>query len=93
MKTWKARPGTVVVPPAPGDESLHVVMQASPDSAKVEWLITRKGALVAGVGDEETLLHSTDPPDVQAKVRLTKDEATGKLKDWFAASAAKDAGK
>ena len=93
MKTWKARPGTVVVPPAPGDESLHVVMQASPDSAKVEWLITRKGALVAGVGDEETLLHSTDPPDVQAKVRLTKDEATGKLKDWFASSAAKDAGK
>ena len=61
-----------------------MVMQASPDSAKVEWLITRKGALVAGVGDEETLLHPSDPPDVQAKVRLSKDEAIAKLKDWFA---------
>ena len=53
-------------------------------AAKVEWLFTRKGALVAGVGDEETLLPPTDAPDVQAKVRLTKDEAIAKLKDWLA---------
>jgi hypothetical protein len=86
MKTLKARPGSVVVPPASGDESLHVVTQANPDAAKVEWLFTRKGALVAAVGDEETLIHPTDAPDVQAKVRVTKDEAIAKLKDWLAGS-------
>jgi hypothetical protein len=84
MKVWKGRPGSSTAA-GPGDESVRVVMQASPDSAKVEWLLTRKGALVAGVGDEETLIHPTDPPDVQAKARLTKDEATAKLKDWLAA--------
>jgi hypothetical protein len=62
------------------------VTQANPDAAKVEWLFTRKGALVAAVGDEETLIHPTDAPDVQAKVRVTKDEAIAKLKDWLAGS-------
>jgi hypothetical protein len=86
MKMLKARPGSIVVPPASGDESLHVVMQANPDAAKVEWLFTRKGALIAGVGDEETLIRPTDAPDVQAKVRLTKEEAIAKLRDWLAVS-------
>jgi len=85
MKTFKAHAGSTVVPAGPGDESLHVVLQPTPDSPKVEWLVTRKGSLVAGAGDEETLIHPTEPPDAQAKVRLTKDEATAKLKDWFAA--------
>ncbi len=86
MKTLKARPRSTSVPPAPGEESVHVVLQPTPDSAKVEWLITRKGSLIAGAGDEETAIHPSDPPDVQAKARLTSDEAIARLKDWLAAS-------
>jgi hypothetical protein len=86
MKTLKSRPGSAAVP-GPGDESLHVVMQATPDAPKVEWFVTRKGSLVAGAGDEETLLKAGDTPDQQAKVRLTKDEAIAKLKDWLAGAA------
>jgi hypothetical protein len=87
MRTLKAKPGSMAVP-GPGDESLHVVLQAAADAPKVEWLFTRKGSLIAGVGDEETLLKAGDSPDQQAKVRLTKDEATAKLKDWLASAPA-----
>jgi hypothetical protein len=85
MKTFKAKPGSASVP-GPGDESLHVVLQGAPEAPKVEWLLTRKGALVAGVGDEDALLKPGDSPDQQAKVRLTKDEALAKLKTWLAAA-------
>jgi hypothetical protein len=83
MKTFKAKPGSLAVP-GPGDESLHVVLQAVPEAPKVEWLFTRKGALVAGVGDEETLLKAGDSAEQQAKVRVAKDEALAKLKTWLA---------
>jgi hypothetical protein len=84
MKTFKGKPGSTSVP-GPGDESLHVVLQASPDAPKVEWLLTRKGSLVAGAGDEETKLTTAGSPEEQAKVRLPKDEALAKLKVWLAA--------
>ncbi len=87
MKTFKGKPGSLTVP-GPGDESLHVVLQAAPEAPKVEWLLTRKGALIAGVGDEESLLKVGDTPENQAKVRLTKDEAIAKLKEWLAAAPA-----
>jgi hypothetical protein len=85
MKTFKGKAGSTSVP-GPGDESLHVVLQSAPEAPKVEWLFTRKGALVAGVGDEETLLKSGETPEQQAKVRLTKDEATAKLKAWLSSA-------
>jgi hypothetical protein len=87
MKTFKGRAGSLSVP-GPGDESLHVVLQAAPEAPKVEWLLTRKGALIAGAGDEETLLKVGDSPEQQAKVRLTKDEAIAKLKTWLAGAPA-----
>ncbi len=86
MKTFKGKAGASSVP-GPGDESLHVVLQAAPEAPKVEWLLARKGSLVAGVGDEETLLKSSETPEQQAKVRLTKDEAMAKLRAWLAAAA------
>jgi hypothetical protein len=88
MKSLKAKPGSAAVAPASGDESLHVVLQASPDAAKVEWLFTRKGSLVAAAGDEETLLRAGDSPDQQSKVRLSKDDAIAKLRDWLASAPA-----
>jgi hypothetical protein len=87
MRTLKGRAGSATVP-GPGEESLHVVLQAAPEAPKVEWLFTRKGALGAGVGDEETLLKAGDTAEQQAKVQLPKDEALAKLKAWIAAAPA-----
>jgi hypothetical protein len=87
MKTFKAKPGSIAVS-APGDDSLHVVLQAAAEAPKVEWLLTRKGALVVGAGDEETLLKAGDSPEQQAKVRLAKDDAIAKLKTWLTAAPA-----
>jgi hypothetical protein len=86
MKTFKKRSGSIPVMGV-GDEAVHVVMQASPDAPKVEWLVARNGALVAGVGDEETLLRAGQTPDQQAKLRVSKDDAIARLKAWFAGAA------
>jgi hypothetical protein len=82
MKTLKGKAGATAVPGV-GDEALHVVLQASPEAPKVEWILARKGALVAGAGDEETLLKSGETAEQQAKARLPKDEAIAKLKAWL----------
>jgi len=88
MKLLTGTPGAVPVPVVPGtDESVHVVLQSSREAPKVEWLFARKGTLVAGAGDEETLLRTGDTPEQQAKVRLSKDEAIAKLKAWLAGPA------
>jgi hypothetical protein len=87
MKTIRSRPGALPVP-GPADDSVHVVLQASPESAKVEWLFTRKGALVAGAGDEELAIKPGDAPEKQNAARLSKDEATAKLKAWLNGAAA-----
>jgi hypothetical protein len=86
MKTFKGKPGAASLPGV-GDEALHLVLQTSPDAPKVEWTFVRKGALVAGAGDEETALRPGDSPEQQAKARLPKDEAVAKLRAWLAAAA------
>jgi hypothetical protein len=84
MTTLRGTPGAIPVPPVRGaDESVHVVLQSSPEAPKVEWLFARKGALVAGAGDEESLLRTGD------SVRLPKDEAIAKLEAWLAGPAKK----
>jgi hypothetical protein len=96
MKTIRSKPGSL---PVAGlfDEAVHVVVQPSPEAAKAEYVIARKGSLIAGAGDEDLLIHAGDPPEKQAAARLTKDEASAKLKAWLAgaatATAAADAGK
>jgi hypothetical protein len=80
MKTLRGTPGAIPVPAVPGaDESVHVVLQSSPEAPKVEWLFARAGSLVAGAGDEESLLRTGT-----ASVRLSKDEAIAKLQSWLA---------
>jgi hypothetical protein len=85
MKTLGGTPGAMPLASVPGaDESVLVTLQSSPEAPKVNWLFSRKASLVAGAGDEELLLKTGSPPEEQAKVRLSKDEAIAKLKAWLA---------
>ena len=92
MNTYKKRQGASAVAPGVGDEGVHEVLQASTDAPKVDWTLARNGALVAGVGDEETLLRPGQAPDEQAKVRVSKDDAAARLKAWSGAFAGAPAG-
>ena len=47
-----------------GDEAVQVVLQPSPERAKIEWVVARKGGTVIGAGDEE----------FATSARMTKDE-------------------
>jgi hypothetical protein len=68
----RAQPGALPVANL-GDDAVEVVLQASPERAKIDWIIARKGPNVMGVGDEE--FASED-----ASLRLTKDEKIAKLR-------------
>ncbi len=66
-----------------GDEAVQVVLQEAPDRAKAEYVVARKGATVAAVGDEELVLEPSMPSDKQAALKLTKDEKLAKLASWL----------
>jgi hypothetical protein len=63
----------------PGDEAVQVAVQEAPDRAKAEYVVARKGSLVAAVGDEELVLEPSMPTDKQAPLKLTRDEKLAKL--------------
>jgi hypothetical protein len=67
-----------------GDEAVHVIVQEAPDRAKAEYLVARKGSLVAAVGDEELVLDPATPSDKLAPLKLTRDEKMAKLVGWLA---------
>ncbi len=75
FKTIKAKPGSLPIANA-GDEGAHVVTQPTKGGPKVEMFVARKGNVVWGVMDEELVLGGGDGE----KARLTKDEATAKMK-------------
>ena len=66
-----------------GDEAVQVIVQEAPDRAKAEYLVARKGALVAAVADEELVLDPATPTEKLAPLRLTKDEKIAKLVSWL----------
>jgi hypothetical protein len=66
-----------------GDEDAVVVLQEGADRPKVEYLVARKGNLVAAIGDEELLLN-TASPDEMAALNLTRDEKASRLAAWLA---------
>ncbi len=68
----RAKPGALPVANA-GDDAVQVVLQPSPERAKIEWIVARKGGNVLGVGDEEFVAQD-------AKLRLTKDEKLEKIR-------------
>ena len=63
-------------------------IQEAPDRAKAEYVVARKGSLVAAVGDEELVLDPATPSDKQAPLKLTHDEKLAKLTAWLTASSA-----
>jgi hypothetical protein len=84
FRAFKLKPGSSPVKGV-GDEAVHVVIQEAPDRAKAEYLIARKGGLVAAVGDEELVLDPSMPTDKLAPVKLTRDEKMQKLAEWLSA--------
>jgi hypothetical protein len=62
-----------------GDEAVQIALQEAPDRAKAEYVVARRGSMVAAVGDEELVLDPSMPTDKQAPLKLTKDEKVAKL--------------
>ena len=66
-----------------GDEAVQIIVQEAPDRAKAEYIVVRKGTMVAAVGDEELVLDPSTPTDKLAPLRLTKDEKIQKVAAWL----------
>jgi hypothetical protein len=84
FRAFKLKAGSLPVKGV-GDEAVEVVLQEGSDRAKPQYVVTRRGTLVAAVGDEELVLDPTKPTDQQAPLKLTKEEKIRKLSDWIAA--------
>jgi hypothetical protein len=87
MKTLKGRPGALPIAGL-GDEATQVTTSAGKDAPKVTLYVARKGSAVIGVADEEYALLAAGTPDKQAPLRVTKDDATAKLKALLASAPA-----
>ena len=85
FRAFKLRPGSLPLKGL-GDEAVHTVLQEAPDRAKAEYVVARRGSVVAAVGDEELVLDPAMPLDKQAPLKLTKDEKMQKLAEWLASS-------
>lgn len=86
FKTIKSKPGTLPLANV-GDEAAHVVVPGGGEdkasAPKVEMFVARKGNVIWGVGDEEYVLRAKAGAD-REKARITKDDATAKLKELVA---------
>jgi hypothetical protein len=83
LRAFKLKPGSAPLKGV-GDEAVHAVVQEGPDRAKAEYVIARKGTVVAAVGDEELVLDPSTPTDKQAPLKLTKEEKVQRLSEWLA---------
>ncbi len=79
LKSLRGKPGALPVASL-GDGAVDVVLQATPDRPKVEWVVARKGGMLLGIGDEEFVLHPDTPLAQQGDVRMSKDEKIAKLR-------------
>ena len=59
FRAFKSKPGSLPLKGA-GDEAVQIVVQEAPDRAKAEYVIARRGNVVAGIGDEELVLEPRD---------------------------------
>jgi hypothetical protein len=92
FRTIKSKPGALPVTGL-GDEAAYVVVPNQGSGPKIELLVARKGSAIWGIADEEYALRSPaggPGGEKEQKARLTKEEATAKLKPLLAAAA--DAG-
>jgi hypothetical protein len=82
FRAFKLKPGSLPVKGV-GDEAVQVVVQEAPDRAKAEYIVARRGNLVAAVGDEELVLDPATPNDKQTALKLTHDEKLARLTAWL----------
>jgi len=82
FRAFKLKPGSVPLK-ALGDEAVQITVQEAMDRAKAEYLVARKGTLVAAVGDEELVLDPKTPSEALAPLRLSRDEKLAKLAAWL----------
>lgn len=81
MKTIRGQAGAIPIA-ALGDEAVLITIKDPPDATtKVEWVIARKGALVAGIGPEPLT-------DSDATTKVTKDDKVSHLRAWINSSPA-----
>ncbi len=85
FRAFKLKPGSLPVKGI-GDEAVLAIVQEAPDRARAEYVLARKGGLLAAVGDEELVLDPATPSDKLAPLKLTKDEKVQKLADWLASA-------
>jgi hypothetical protein len=83
FRAFKLRPGSAPIKGV-GDEAVQVTLQEAADRPKAEYVVARKGGLVAAVGDEELVLDPGTPREELAARKLTKDEKLQKLAAWVA---------
>ena len=62
FRAFKLRPGALPVKGL-GDEAVQVILQEGKDRPKAEYVVCRKGATVAMLGDEELVLDPSTPTD------------------------------
>jgi uncharacterized protein DUF6599 len=83
FRTFKLLPGSSALKGV-ADEGVQVILQEGADRAKAEYLVARKGSLVAAIGDEELVLDPSMSKDKLAPLKLTKEEKLEKLSAWLA---------
>ncbi len=82
FRAFRLKPGSLPLK-AFADDAVQVIVQEAPDRAKAEYVVARKGTLVAGIGDEELVLDPATPTGKQAPLKLTRDEKLAKLAAWL----------
>lgn len=90
FKTLKSKPGTLPVAGL-GDEAARIVVSGQGGGPKVELLVARKDNTIWGIGDEEYALRGAGAGDKEPKARVTKEEATAKLRPLLVAVGAQEA--
>jgi hypothetical protein len=82
FRAFKLKPGALPIKNL-ADDAVEVVVQEAPDRAKADYVVARRGTLVAAVGDEELVLDPSTPKEKLAPLKLTRDEKLIKLAAWL----------
>ncbi len=82
FRAFKLKPGSLPVKGL-ADDAVQVAVQEAPDRARADYIVARRGTLVAAVGDEELVLDPSTPTEKQAPLKLTRDEKLIKLAAWL----------
>jgi len=82
FRAFKREKGAVPVTGL-GEEAVQITLQEAADRARPDYIIARKGLLVAGVGDEELVLDPSMSADKQGARKLTKNQKIAKLAAWL----------